>query len=333
MKGEGQRNLIALGGDLAAATRNVCAMHTLERIAHAFNRARVPLLALKGAALNLTLYQRPEDRPMSDLDLLVRSEHVNKAFRLLGRLGAQRGESLVTDDFFPRFYAEVEFRLGEIYPVRIDLHVRPFRPLRYSRLVPMDALWQWAEPVRIGRATVLVPCAEEMLIHLAAHSALHGNVRSTWLRDIKHWADARRAEIDWDRFLETVARWGVTLPVRDGLRQAETDFGRICPSEVMGRLSRLRVSWRDRIALFQAPRDATHPVAHVATDVLCTPGWRFKLAYVRAMAIPGQDHMAGWYGRQHWGWLPCAHVLRLIWPAIARCRGMACGPRYSRETG
>ena len=37
------------------ALRNIRMMHQLERIAHAFNEAGVPLMVFKGAALNLAL--------------------------------------------------------------------------------------------------------------------------------------------------------------------------------------------------------------------------------------------------------------------------------------
>jgi hypothetical protein len=289
-------------------------MRLLERVAARFNDADVPLLVLKGAALNLTLYDGPDKRPMGDLDLLIRPEHIDEAFAALEELGCLRGEPLVREDFFPRFHYEAEHSAGSISPLKIDLHVRPFRPLRYSRLVPVDAFWQRAEPVRIGRAIVLVPSAEDMLIHLAAHAAIHGHSRAMWLRDIKFWADAYETVIDWDRFLGTVEAWSLALPVREALRRTEHDFGQVCPPEVRDRLFHLRVSWRDRLALHQAPWDADHPVAHVLVDVLCTPGWRFSLAYLLAVLLPDRGHMGEWYCGRHWGWLPWAHLLRWVWP-------------------
>ncbi len=307
-----------LAGDLAAATRNVCMMHVLERVAARFNQAGVRLMVLKGAALNLTLYARPDERPMSDLDLLVRPADVDRAVAVVEALGAVRGEPLVRDGFFPRFHYETEYKLGEVLPVRIDLHVRPFRPLRYSRLVPADAFWERADPVRIGRATVWVPSPEEMLIHLAVHSAVHGNPRQVWLADIKRWADAHQSGLDWDRFLDAARAWGLTLPVEKGIGRTERACGPVCPPGVMRLLAAECVGWRDRLALDQAPRDAAHPLAHIAVDFICTPGWRFPLAYVWAVAMPGPEHMGQWYTRRHRGWLTCAHLLRLSWPIVGR---------------
>lgn len=300
--------------DSYESIRNIHMMHLLKRIAARFNDAQVPLLVLKGAALNLTLYDRPDARPMGDLDLLVKPGHVDRAFGLLEMLGCLRGEPLVREDFFPRFYYESDYTAGSIFKVKIDLHVRPFRPLRYSQLVPADALWERAEPVPVGRATVLIPSADDMLMHLATHSAIHGNSRAMWLRDIKLWADARQELIDWDRFLATVKAWRLVLPVRQAMQRTERDFGRVCPPAVRQALSRMRANWRDRLALHQAPRDADHPIAHVLVNALCTPGWRFCLAYVLAVLLPDRKHMGEWYCRRHWAWLPWAHVLRWLGP-------------------
>lgn len=308
------------GAALLESVRNVRMMHLLERIARAFHDAGIPLLALKGAALNLVLYDRPDERPMGDLDLLVKPEDAEGACAVLEGLGCLRSVVLVREDFFPRFHYEIEYAAGSIYPVKIDLHVRPFRPLRYSRLVPPDALWERAEVVRFGAATIRIPAPDDMLIHLAVHAAIHGCSRRTWLQDIKRWADAHRSVIDWNRLVATAERWRLALAVRQAFQRTAREFGPVCSRRVIQRLRRLPVNWRDRLALWQAPRDASRPVMHVLVNTLCTPGWRFALGYLRAVCLPDRGHMGEWYCRRHWGWLPWAHLLRCSWPVVGRLR-------------
>jgi hypothetical protein len=300
------------------ALRNLRMMHLLERLALAFEAAGVPVMALKGAALNLTVYPGPGDRPMDDLDLLVRPGMATRAIEVLEAMGCSPGEPLVREDFFPRFHYEREFRTGAIHPVKIDLHVRPFRPLRYSRTVPPDALWSRAQRVHWGRAKILIPCAEEMVIHLAAHGAIHGNARRMWLEDVHHWVRVHDGTLNWDEILRTAAAWGLSLPVREGLERVEREVGPTCPDRALACLRRMKPGWRARLALRQAPRDAIHPAAHVLVDGVCTPGIGFVLSYLAAMAFPGREHMADWYGRKHLGWLPCAHILRLLRPVLGR---------------
>jgi hypothetical protein len=302
----------------ASSIRNLRMMHLLERIAGKFNELEIPLMVLKGAALNLTVYDGPEQRPMADLDLMVRVEDLEGACAALEGLGGLRSPTQFRDDFFPRFHYELEYNVGTVYPVKIDLHVRPFRPLRYSQLVPSTALWDRADTVRIGLATVLIPSVEDMLIHLTAHAAIHGPLRPMWLADIRLWIVVHQARLDWTRFLTTVEEWRLALPVRKALNDAEREFGPLCPPPVSDRLEEMRVNWRDRLALWQAPRDAGRSGSHVAVNVLCTPRRRFVVGYLLAVVFPDRAHMADWYCHRHWGWLACAHLLRWLGPVAAR---------------
>lgn len=300
----------------AVGVRNLHMMHVLERIASVFNEENVPVLVLKGAALHLLLYSELNERPMEDLDILVHPTDLERAGKRLETLGAASGEPLVREDFCPRFHYEVEFSLGRIYPVKVDLHVRPFRPLRYSRLVPPDALWTRAQRVRVGQATIQVPSIEDMLIHLTAHAAIHGCSQKKWKRDIELWVEAFQNEINWDQLIETAREWRLSLPVREGFCAVAPKVDAGFAGHAIARLSSMRVTWCDRLALWQSPRDADHPVAHVLVNVLCTPGWRFVMAYLLAVAVPGRRHMRDWYRRRHWGWFPCAQLLRWLRPGL-----------------
>ena len=287
----------------------------LERIAGRFEQAGVPLMVLKGAALQLTALDRPDERMMADLDLLVRPVDADAASTLLASLGAEQGDPLVRDDFFPRFHYETEYTIGSISPVKIDLHVRPFRPTRYAATLPADAFWRRAAPVRVGSTSVLVPGLEDMLIHLVVHAAVHGCPEGKWPADIRRWASRFRERIDWVLFLDTVVAWRLAWPVRQALlRLSPEKDGGVIPAWVMERLNGTAIDWRDRLTLWQAPRDATHSATHVAVNVVCTPGWRFKLSYLAALAFPSEAHMADWYARRHPGWLAFAHALRWLGP-------------------
>lgn len=300
------------------AVRNGRMMRVLDRIAVRFEEAGVPLLALKGAVLNLTVYDRADQRPMDDLDLLIREEDVDRACALLESMEGIRGDSLVREDFFPRFHYEIDYTVGLIYPVRVDLHVRPFRPLRYSRVVPTDALWASARPARIDRGTILVPSDEEMLVHLAAHAAIHACEREMWLVDLRRWVERNGDMMDWSRLVETAGRWGLALPVREALAHAERSLGSFLPAVVLPGLMRRNVNWRDRLALRQAPRDAERPAMHVLVNALTTPGLMFVLGYLRRVLIPDSPHMADWYAGRHRGWLPLAHLCRWMRPLTSR---------------
>jgi hypothetical protein len=296
---------------------NARMMRHLAHIARTLAHHDVDVMPLKGAALNLTLYDQLHLRPMSDIDALVRPAAAMRAVAVLESSGYRCGPGLVRGDFFPRFHYEVELLSNEADPVRIDLHARPFRPLRYAQTVPDEAFWQASRVLDTHGAHVRVACDEEQLIHLATHSACHGHARLLWLYDILRLVDLRGRDLDWDRVIDASRRWRLTLPVREALGAVERVWGAVLPEHVRMALRQARVNWRDRLCLDQAPHDATSPVRHVAVNVLCTRGARFRLGYLMRMMLPDRGHMAQIYCGRHFGWLFWAHVRRLL-RAIAR---------------
>ncbi len=311
----------------ATAAENLSAMHVLDGVVQAFHRAHVPVMLLKGAALIRTVYPRYDLRPMSDVDLLVRPGSAGQALRLLERHGCCRGLDLLREDFFPKYHYEVDFITDSPRPLRIDLHARPLRPLRVARTMPDDALWEGAFVVRIEEAEVLVPSPELMFIHLAAHAAYHGCSRLLWLYDLARLVDVCAAgakapgsqrddsfndAMDWSLVARRAGEWGLSLPVTRAIERASALMGPICPPHVLDALRAHRVSWRDRLVLDRAPGDAASPVAHVAVNLLCTPGMWFRLGYLLALLRPGRKHLGEVYPFRHPAWPVCAHIWRVV---------------------
>lgn len=315
----------------AVAARNLQLNTELERILHVLNCAGIPVMLLKGAALNLTLYPRPNLRPMSDLDLLVHPEDADRAVRALAEQGCRRGMNLVRDGFFPRYHYECELISGSIVPVRIDLHARPLRPLRYSRTVPIGAFWEDARIVRVGQSEGLVPSLETMFIHLAAHAAFHGCSRALWLYDIKRLTDDAGHTMDWSLVLRKSGDWKLSLPVQRAIECTTGLYGPFCPQSILDHLDKPGAGWCDRLALWQAPRDASSPLAHVAVNLVCTPGLSFRLGYALAYLRPGRAHLAGLYPFRHRGWVACAHIWRFVRLIKRALRIPLCRPSRAKQ--
>ncbi len=296
---------------MTVAAYNMRLICELEDLVCAMNQAAIPVLLLKGAALNLTLYPKVNQRPMTDLDLLIQPSDVNRTSSVLAKAGYVPGVALIRDDFFPRFYHETEWISQSASPVRIDLHARPFRPLRIAQTMPDDALFDNAKTVAVGNGQALIPNDEHMLIHLAAHAAFHGCNRLIWLYDIKRFVEQRAYTIDWDMVTQKCHEWKLAPAVLAAIRKATTLLGPFCPEPVISELERRSHHWKDRLILRHAPRDAASPIGHVAVNLLTTPGIIFKLQYVKALLFPGKAHLSELYHRTHLGWTICAHLSRI----------------------
>jgi hypothetical protein len=94
-------------------------------------------------------------------------------------------------------------------------------------------------------------------------------------------------------------------------------------------------SWRDRLALWHAPRDGDHLARSFAVNLLTTPGCRFKLGYVRDVLVPDRDYMDGWRARNDCGSRGWSHVRRCLAPVVRRLPHPAggCGAIEVRESG
>lgn len=293
------------------AANNLGLMKELARLLGQFNRAGLPVMLLKGAALNLTIYNQPGLRPMSDLDLMVHPQDTQRACDLLEQCGFRRGFDLVRPDFFPRYYYELEFVTHSPRPVRIDLHVRPFRPLRTARTMPDDALWHDAQRVQCGHAEAVIPAPNSMFIHLAAHAAFHGCSRLLWLYDLKRLVKANTRALEWSEIATRAQRWRLSLPVAQATHRATELLGSIGLPSLLKELSTHKTTWRDRWTLAQAPRDAISPIRHVLVNGVCTPDLRFALGYIFAHLMPSTSHLAEVYPYRHAGWTFVARILRL----------------------
>ena len=307
------------------ASLNSHFLNGLERIAEAFERAGVDVMVLKGAALLLCLYDHPGLRPMCDVDLLIRPADADRAERLLGTLGYHRGRSLLSENFYPRYHYEAEYLGAGPHAIRLDVHVRPWRPLRYRQTVPEDAMWDGRRSVQVGGSRVSIPGPSDMLVHLMCHAAFHGGTRLLWLLDIHRFTGRCVDESDWDRAVRRLGAWKLGHAARFALDRVESVIGPCVPERARRALWSQRACWRDRLVLRQSPRDRASPWLATLVDVLCTPGWRLRIGYLRAVLFPDPAHLGERYSGRHPGWRWCARGTRAV-SALVRGVGSVVRP-------
>jgi hypothetical protein len=168
----------------------------------------IPLVGLKGTALHaIGIYQAGE-RPMADVDLLVRDEDVERTARMLEALGFR--ETLET--WKHRVFEPSQFRVAASFGehcdngIKIELHSRiretlPLHAVEMTQLV-------WPRLPHAGLNGYRSPAA--LLSHLVLHAA--GAMAFRWLRllqlhDIARLS-ARMTDADWDEFLTSAAPHG-----------------------------------------------------------------------------------------------------------------------------
>ena len=287
--------------------RGRCAMHAhaaavrgavAARLHEAFDAGGIPCLLLKGAALAQLVYPRAAQRPMRDLDLLIRGTDRTRARAVLARAGFEPGGAVIPPEHQhgqPMHLAE----RGAI--VTVELHhqlLRPtplIAPLRYESLVPR------AQPCRWGAATFRTLAPEDMLWHVYAHAFAIDVTEPGDAPDFGRRSDSRRQTLGPGHRLGSP---------RGGLPASVARAGRTgCPDTMVERRAATASVVRRTSLDGVGPLDPHHSWRQAfRKEVLWPTDWWFRIRY-------GVDGPAAWLWYRTAG-----HPLRL---ALAAADGIA----------
>lgn len=186
----------------------------LKRIDAEARSAGVAMVALKGSALHAIGLYAPGERPMADIDLLVREEDVERTSKLLQALGYMESFAQWKHRTFKPATGEPVWGLGEHRdtPINIELHTRVQERLPISTV----DITRWIYPRRPLPGINPYPSNGALMSHLLLHAA--GNIcgrslRLVHLNDVSLLATRMRAS-DWDMLWEEQApAWWAVPPL------------------------------------------------------------------------------------------------------------------------
>ncbi|MDD9941877.1 MAG: nucleotidyltransferase family protein [Myxococcales bacterium] len=135
------------------------AMELLSRAGSVLNAADVRPMALKGIWLQLEAYDPPHERPVADVDLLVRDDEFARATACLADAGYRARHP------DPR---QVVLRRPSD-PLSIDLHRALFLPGSFS-LPASEMLERGRGPVRVRGVELFLPDPRDGFAHLIGHA-------------------------------------------------------------------------------------------------------------------------------------------------------------------
>ncbi len=178
----------------------------LQRVDHGAREAGVAAVALKGAALHAMGLYAAGDRPMADIDLLVRPKDVRAAGRLLETLGfRQTGESWKERLFTP-VGGHRHGELGEHADnnVKIELHERICERLPWHITDVSELIF----PLQPQPGLHGYPSKASMMLHLVLHAAGSMTIRGLRLLHLHDLAQlsSHMTEHNWDEMLAVRSR-------------------------------------------------------------------------------------------------------------------------------
>lgn len=190
----------------ASLRRNMLLFDELNRVLTAFNEANIDVIILKGAELAERIYPDNALRPMSDIDLLVKLEDIEKAEDVL----IQSAYDKVTlnhqkEHSFHKTY----FKSGNTQSFVIELHWHLVRKIFFTQ-IDINELWAEVIPVNFLETEALTLSPTCSLLYLCWHGSRHGFTRFIWVCDIAHTIKNKIADIDWDLVREKSLDWKIS---------------------------------------------------------------------------------------------------------------------------
>jgi hypothetical protein len=211
----------------AQGARNAALLTALRDVLAAFAQRAIPVVVLKGAALAETVYRNVATRPMRDLDLLVRSEHLPDAADTLERLGFAPDEWYRPREWYlEHLHHLVPYRRGQ---TTVEIHHRllpPSLPLAATE----GELWARSRPAVVAGVTARVLAPDDLILHLSLHlAAVDGFAAGLCgLRDLAETLRHHGGGIDWFRL--AVSARGLERPVRAALEVTAGLLGAVVPA-------------------------------------------------------------------------------------------------------
>lgn len=168
----------------------------LSEVLSKINEIKIPVIVLKGLVVR-DFYPQPDQRSMSDADILVHKDDVEAVKKVL----IDMGYVFLEDHKASHHIALVHHK----YPV-VEIHWHLFKRDGFSdELESYESLiWEHAIDVNVGQASVLSLAYDDLALHLCMHMAAHLAATGFGVRqlcDLVLLVEKKGHEIDWNSFI------------------------------------------------------------------------------------------------------------------------------------
>jgi len=305
-----------------------------RRICHdvllAFEKAGLPAIVLKGAALAETVYGNPVLRHCHDIDILLPAAEMSRAALLLQSLNfrvTHRGIQAKTG------HVRLEHESG----LPLELHSRLFQVPYYDpSLGEIRARSQSRSIADVG-AQILSPV--DGLLHVCGHASYSRSGRLLrWVSDAWFIID-RHADLDWDLLLHCARQSRMVLPLYVALGYLARDLEAPIPANFLTRLEedndRADTLGREvlvRQALSILPGGVVTLIRH-AKD------WRERYFLIRWLLLPSPGYLfrvdqvtRSWLLPLHYVYRPIRFLVRYFWFTARRYTRQLLGSLTAERT-
>lgn len=295
---------------LTSTWRNSINLIELKNLLKQFSADQISVVILKGAALLFTVYPHIGLRQMSDIDLLVRIQDIDRVSKILLEQGYTR---YGLSPWLPSEYLrEITFsKKNASLPVTIDLHGSITSPPHHLSREQKEWFLNNSIEVEKDGLRVNVLKTEAQILHLCWHVIHHygGDLQSQY--DIHELIRQNILSIDWGEILRVGKAFNLLIPMQLVLPQLFEDWKTPIPEAVLEDLVALQPSRREQ-QIYQEPygRESRRPLTRLWLELTGYDNWHERLGYFWYRLFPRFEFMKENYGARTRGLLPFSYLYR-----------------------
>ena len=222
--------------------RNMLLQDELSKLLSAFNEAGLPVIVLKGAALLGSIYRDIALRPMSDLDVLVQPENLDRAEAIALCYGYLPIVERVVQEHDATDRRHLPNLIHHERGIVLEIHqhiVDSDGPYHFN----LNGFWSGARPVSILGVPTLVLATENQLLHLSINFLLDRHYSSCFalgqLCDISELISGEGDSLNWDLVERVADDVYIQQGIHYVLYACEQLLGSQVPASVLSRLQPL----------------------------------------------------------------------------------------------
>jgi hypothetical protein len=192
--------------------RNVLLQNELSHLLPIFHQECIAVIVLKGAALLGSIYQDISLRPMLDLDILVKPEHLDRTEAIALSQGYIQVVSAKTRDEAKNSWHQLPYLVHREKKIVLEIH-QHFVDSDYPHQFDMKGFWDRALPLKMYGNNALTLAPEDMLIHLSIKFLLdrryHSDNALGQLCDISEVIRYYCDSLDWNLLVKNAEECGI----------------------------------------------------------------------------------------------------------------------------
>ncbi|NTW33565.1 MAG: nucleotidyltransferase family protein [Bacteroidetes bacterium] len=217
-------------------SRNMILYEHFSNAIEAFSKEGISVIALKGIFLAEAIYQDIGLRQMTDIDLLVKKEDIEKCRKILMDMGYKYSEHYKSD-FIKQFALSKHLPPLVLNGVSIELHskIHLDNP-EFS--VNIDDYWKRSQQITLSNILVQSLSIEDLIQHLCLHLHEHFNGGNSQLHsfvDISELIKKYSSKINWDSLLGSCKLYNCSNIVFKYILLIKKYFDVMIPENIMNK--------------------------------------------------------------------------------------------------